>query len=318
MKVALPGICRWLVVAAWVAGPAQAVPLTPGNLVVSGGARGQLIYRINEYGPDRVLVQWVSPEAPLGNADLLEPRDIVIGADGLLHVFNGRDKQAFLSTYDPADGSWSHVTHPEWTGSRTAGEGGIARVGSTVFVTDGEWWGDASGIIAFDLALGTATRFATNLDPFDLTLGLDGSLWALSGDAAYAFDPATFAARGSVSLAAVEDPMGLVVDAGGDLFVANYEGEVVHLSAVGAHLAARDFTDVGPLLDIDIAPGGLIAVSSWVDDTVLTDTRFSFVRGIEGHRWESFVAFVPVPEPSVIVLFAAGCILETWRRRARA
>ena len=300
------------------AGPVDATPFTPGNLVISGVARGQLIYRINEYPPDRVLAQWIEPEAPLGNTDLLAPRDIVIGADGLLHVYQGRTKAAFLSTYDPVAGSWSHLTHPEWTGSSTANEGGIARFGSTVFVTDSAWFGDASGIIAFDLALGTATRFATSLDPFDLTLGLDGSLWALSGETAFAYDPTTFTALGSVSLAAVEDPMALAVDVGGDFFVANYEGEVVHLSATGAYLDAQDFTDVGPLFDIDLAPTGLIAVGSWVDDTVLTDTQFSFVRGIEGGRWESFVAFVPVPEPTAIALCAAGCVLVAWQRRERA
>lgn len=314
--------CLVAVLVSWAQG-VMAVPFTPGNLLVESQTPGFVFYRIVEYALDGSIVQTFTPERPPTQTGVFQPRELTASTDGLLHLYNGAS-DPYLSTYDPASGSWSHVTHAGWSTASDLTYGGIARSGNTVFVVDQETCcvspEEARGIIAFDLVLGTSIRFASDFDPVDLALGLDGRLWALDAEGALAraFDPVSFAALGTVSLAAAGDVRALAVGAAGEFFVATWDGRVVHLGSTGGFVASRSFA--GSFIDIDLSSDGLIALGSRSGTTWLTDTIFSFATPIETGRVHAFVAFVPLPEPSGTVLLSAaiavGCLARSCLRPA--
>jgi hypothetical protein len=277
------------------AGAAVAAPFAPGNLLIQSQTPGSSAYAITEYTQAGVVVQSFTPEQPPGQTDVFHPRDLVIDAAGRLFLYNGTF-DPFLSTFDPASGSWSHVTHAGWSTVNNVSYGGIAEVGGTVFVTDMATFGEPAdleqGVVAFHTQLGTSVRFTTAHEPIDLNLGRDGNLWVLEGATAFAYDPASLAFLGSVVLHdAPSDPRALAVASGGDFYVASWDGVLAHLDATGALLASIEFPD--SLTDVDLGPSGLVAVSSRFSGAWLTDTAFSFTRAIPLDRWNSFVTFVP-------------------------
>src|SRR5438046_2053397 len=81
----------------------------------------------------------------------------------------------------------------------------------------------ARGIVLFNPTDTTAGRFATGFDAIDLTLGLDGKLYALTaGREVRAFDPATGTPLGTVTLPAspggtAADYRGIAVNAAGQV-----------------------------------------------------------------------------------------------------
>jgi hypothetical protein len=287
----------------WVA---AAMPLT-GHLLVLSEASGGGDYRIIEYSADGTGLQIIVPQPAPGSGDVAHPRDLVTSPLGEIHLYNGTF-EPYMSTHDPALGSWSHATHAEWSTVNNVSYGGIARSGDRVFVTDMSTAnGTASGIVVFDTVLGSAQRIASGIQATDLNLGLDGRLWVLDEDGSvYAFDPVTLAAVGSVSTAASGGTVrALAVAASGDFYLATWEGFVAHLDP-GGNLV--DTLSIGRYLtDIDLAPSGLLAIGTWLDGSWLSDTTLSGAQQIESGRWDSFVAFVP--EPDAGPLLAAGVML---------
>ena len=284
----------------------QAGPFTPGNLIVGSQTPGRSDQRITEYRLDGTVVQTLVAPLPPASSDPYNPRDLVVGDDGRLHVYNGTF-DPFLSTYDPVGDAWSHTTHSGWNTINNTSYGGIARFGNQVFVTDMKISGDAtSGVVVFDTASGTSTSFASGLNATDLTRGLDGKLWVLAGDTAHAYDPTTFAPLGSVSVtAASSDVRGIAVDSNGDFFVANLDGTVARLSSSGGLLDKIDLGFGVQNIDVDVFATGLVAIGSRLDGAWLTDRQFSTPLRFDADRWTSRVAFV-VPEPTSLVLLGLG------------
>ena len=295
---------------------AGALPFGSGNLLVQAQEPEAGAYQIFEFTVGGVLVQTLATEQPAAQTDLFHPRDLVVGADGLLHLYNGTF-DPYLSRYDPADDAWSHVTHPGWSTVNNASYGGIARSENSVFVTDMVTFSEPAdalkGVVAFDISLGTSTRFATTLEPTDLTLGLDGKLWVLSG-AAFAYDPASLTPLGSVLLSgAASDIRSIAVGSTGDFFVATWDGVLFHLDPTGAFLASLTFET--SLIDVDVAPSGLVAVAGRFGDVWLTDTAFTFTNEIGATVGSPFVAFAPVPEVGAGVLLATALAFLAFRVR---
>ena len=131
-----------------------------------------------------------------------DARDLAAGPDGRVHVYNGTF-DPYLSTLDTA-GAWSHRTYAGWSTVNNTRYGGLALSGDYAFATD--MWtggtGDApAGIVRFNLADGTATRFST-VDFIDLSVGQDNKLYALDYNATklYVFDPQTLAQERVITL----------------------------------------------------------------------------------------------------------------------
>jgi hypothetical protein len=193
----------------------------------------------------------------------------------------------------------------DWATANVSGYGGIAAVGDYVFVTDGLTGDD--GIIRFDTASGyTAQRFPDPIpsvfEYIDLTMGLDGRLYALLSDESTVdvFFPDSMAHMGRVSLD--QDVRGVAANAVGKLFGASWDGNIYRFDASGTLEASIDPADVGGLRDIDISRSGKIVVSSWLEHGfVLTDESLSSTSAIEVSSASdgNFVAFVQSP-PEVV------------------
>src|SRR5262245_28791244 len=84
--------------------------LTPvANILVSvDGAYPQQL--LKEFTQQGTLVQ--SRTIPPGAAQQ-DARDLVVAPDGRIFVFNG-SSPSYLSTYDPAAGTWSHRAYAGW------------------------------------------------------------------------------------------------------------------------------------------------------------------------------------------------------------
>ena len=295
--------------------PAFGAELFTGELMVQSQAPGSLSYRITEYQADGSSLQTITPEQAPGSTNLWNPRDLVIGQDGLLYLYNGTF-DPYLSILDPMPDDWSHITHDGWSTINNVSYGGIARAGDRVFVTNMSTAGQpSSGVVVFDTAMGTSTEFASSLQPTDLNLGLDGKLWVLNGSTAFAYDPASFASMGSVSIAAAgSDIRSLAVDADGNFYVATWGGNLARLAPDGSFMDSLSFG--GSLTDVDVSPAGLLAVGTRLDGAWLTDTSLSDPVQIESNRWNSFVTFVPEPATLSALLILGALIARGSRRNA--
>src|SRR5688572_15345500 len=191
--------------------PAEAEPLesrrmlavTPDLLLV-GYDRSISKPVIWEYTRAGALVNTVVVEQPPAPYPTT-PLDVAAAPDGKWQVFNGSTWSSgaiapSLSTYDPVPRTWAHHTAPGWTAPYFQDDGGVAVAGQYVFVSDRmNDAGEPSGLIRFDTANGYAPqRFADGATYGDVTLGLDGLLYAVgtptssaSGSAIRVFDPRT-------------------------------------------------------------------------------------------------------------------------------
>jgi hypothetical protein len=295
-------------IAAFAAGAsAWATPFT-GSFLVQSQAPGAIAFEIREYSSSGVLIQTIIPPAPPGSTDLQHPRDLIVGQDGNISLFNGTF-DPYLSTYNPAAIVWSHVTRDDWGTVNNVSYGGIARWGNRAFVTDMLFGSPAGGVIAFDVNTGESSEFATNLAPTDLNLGLDGNLWVLDNGRAWSFDPATLLPLGSVLLGGNFDVRGIAVAANGEFFLATWDGQLARLAPNGSLLNTIALGD--SLIDVDLAPGGELLVGSRLNNTWLTNTSFASPQVIQSGRWNSFVTFIPEPATLAMLLL----ILPSLRRR---
>src|SRR5262249_22138331 len=147
----------------------------------------------------------------------------------------------------------------------------------------------AKGIVRFNLADGTAARFATNVEPIDLNVGLDGKLYVLDAyGGLYVFDPATMAPLGSLTLPTTvpgsshhQDYRAFPADAAGNLYLATWGNQVIRFDPAGAYqtsitLSGRGFSISG-LEDIDVDTDGQVIVGSWGGYVIETTTALAGV-----------------------------------------
>ena len=316
------------------AGSVSAATLTPGNILVSTKQT------VTEYTLSGNIVQTFS--VPLSPSATESTRDIAVDSNGGIQVYNGTF-DPILSTINTETGAVSNTTFLGWSTVNNTTYGGIATFEDKTFVTDMRTFGDggadqAKGIIAFDNT--GATRFATDIGPIDLNIGLDGLLYALwpggspSGRGLSVYEPNNLAEIRDIDLTIATGfggaRRGIAVNALGDLFVATLSGEVFHLSSSGALVNSATF-DCGRFKcrfsDIDIAPDGALLLSS-PDGFVLSTNEAlaspSFLISNAGFGTR-FTAFVPeptssesVPEPLGVlgagVAFGFGVLLNKERK----
>ncbi len=269
--------------------------------------------QLREYTSEGELVQTVTIE-PGGPAE--DARGLVIDDAGNIHVFNGTNNP-YLSTYDAGTGSWSHRTYNQWSAS--SNDGGLAVWGNSVFASDNFTHGDDifsppyKGIVHFDLATGTTSRFSTSNAYTDVTIGQDGKLYALDTfRRVRVFDPDTLALERTLSLP-FTIYRGLAVDADGNLYVASWQQKLYRFDANGVQQevitvslppAAGWFYD---LTDIDISADGRLLLGSYSGQVVQMDTDFSNVTYFATGGGSLFVTFAgddtppppPPPPPAV-------------------
>ncbi len=288
---------------------ALAEAVVPGNLLVS---TDNVIY---ETTLDGQIVGAFATQYPGGSYPSTEyARDITVDGNGIVHVYNGTFSP-YMSSYDPALAlpTWTHQTYPNWNTANNLSYGGIDVDLSQVFVTDGL---TDKGVVAFDTDSGVAFRFADGTDAIDLTVGLDGLLYVLSpggspgGRTVDVYDPRTYSFIRSIDLTAIfgwTEHRSIAVDVNGDLFIADLDGEISHVSAAGQLVQVISppcdwigFEISCSFIDIDISETGQLALGSRFGEIIVTDVNFSSVSKFQIGDRSAFVEFVPNPQPTVV------------------
>src|SRR5262245_11441984 len=75
----------------------------------------------------------VARQIPPGSLSQQDARDLIMGPDGRIHVYNRTDS-LYLSTFNPANNTWSHRSFPFW--NSLISYGGIAVYQNYVYATD--------------------------------------------------------------------------------------------------------------------------------------------------------------------------------------
>ena len=100
---------------------ATSAPLTPGNLRICTDDV------LHEYTVDGTFVQSFPVPYPAGARPITEAaREIETNTAGQVHVYNGTF-DPYVSTLDPATGTWTHLTHPGFSTANVGGYGSGVR-----------------------------------------------------------------------------------------------------------------------------------------------------------------------------------------------
>jgi hypothetical protein len=248
---------------------------------------------ILEYTPAGSFVGVIDQIPYPGNDNPQIARDLIVGSDGLVHVFNGTTDPR-ISTYD---GSWSHLANASWTISNVGSRGGIARYQDTVVATN-EWINVADGLIAFDLASGTSQFFGSIDEYQDVTLGLDGYFHALTTSQSFfdRYDPATLNLLDWINVPGdvggrTPDYRAGVANALGWGFFVDYNGFVDLVDTSDSVVATLDVGTSG-LIDIDLDTDGTLILGTEFGQVVVTDENFSTLSSFDtGTGLPTFVGF---------------------------
>lgn len=261
---------------------------------------------LKEFTPDGILVNStvVPPGGPAEQA-----RDLIVGPDGDIHVFNGTNNP-YLSTFDTATSTWSHLTHPGWSTSSSYGNGGIGVFGNYVFASDQFTTspGTPKGIIRFNLSDGTSTRFASSYSYTDLSVGLDGLVYGLSNATIHAYNPSTMALQFTVALpssinGSSQVYRAITVDASGDIFAASWQKRLFHFNSAGVVQNSVTLNNppygglLGELNDIDVSSDGTLVIGGYYGDVVQMNDNFTNITYFEANTSGVFVAFASDSQP---------------------
>ncbi len=288
----------------------SAAPITSGNILIS---TSKVLY---EYTPAGVFVQSFPIPYPTGPYPPTEyARDIAVRTgDPGVHVYNGTF-DPYLSTLDTTTSMWSHETFAGWSTVNNGSYGGIAVGGAYVFVTDMDTVGAAEkGVLRFDSG-GSTIRFATGVDPIDLNMGLNGLLYVLDGRYIYVYDPETFVLLQTIDLFTKimpADYRSIAANRSGQIFVADWDGNVYKTDFLGNSIASINLTGVATsndLIDIDISGSRVVVVGDRGGGVTVMDESFSAPTSFSVGSLGIFVAMDANPPIGVpISPFAVGIL----------
>ncbi len=219
-----------------------------------------------------------------------------------------------MTRTDPTTGTSTNTTTAGWSIVNNTTHGGIGAFQNFVYVTDEDTNGGSdSGVVRFDISTNTAVRFANGLSTTDLSMGLDGKLYAvLSTGNVNVYDPVTLAFIRTITMPVTG---AITVDQNGNIFVVS--GTTVYRLNSNGVIQASKATGMGGLFaDIDVNIGGRLVIANQDGHVVLGDsslsnfTSFTAINDPHAVQWETFVAFAgspfSVPEPSSAWLLLLG------------
>jgi hypothetical protein len=300
-----------------ISNPLLSAPFKPGNILVSNSPFGD--EDLMEFTPAGTLVQSINI-SPANNG-----LDLIVDRDGRAQLYNGVFNPT-LTQYDPKTNSFSSRTFAGWSTVNNLTYGGVATNGRYVFATDMNTnGGEASGVVRFDLDGGATTRFATNIEPLDLNMGLDGLLYTLSRGNAFngggtqvdVYNPTTMAFIRTVTLP--EEHRAIAVAANGHIFTAQRDtvSRVNHYDPNGVRLDFIDDPGVGGFADIDLNDAGGLLIASHGGVLLLTDTNLDSIRFFQTRSSNGTNFATWVPEPTLMAPLLALAFLATRTRPMR-
>ncbi|MBO9998319.1 MAG: tandem-95 repeat protein [Cyanobacteria bacterium SID2] len=276
----------------------------PGTIAPGSGTAGNIWvsrlsqHEIEQYSPTGMSLGG-SISLPNAPASFQDGRGIVPDNrdNGLVHIYNGTF-DPLLSTYNTSTGTFSDTTFSGWSTVNNTSYGDIASFREFVYATDMATSGASErGIVQFDLDNNTAVRFADTQNYIDLTLGLDGWLYALRSDQQKVdtFAPSTLELLWTTTLA--EDVRGIAVNERSEIFGASWDDNIYHFDYEGTQLKAID-SGTFDLMDIDLSyEDDRIVVGSRSGDVILTDESLSSVTSFDAGNNNLFVSFSDVQTP---------------------
>jgi Calx-beta domain/SdrD B-like domain len=279
---------------------------SPGTLTPGSGTAGNILVSINntirEYTQSgtAVVAAITTPKTVDNNA-----RDIIVDnrGNGLIHAYNGTFEPV-LSTYDPSTASWKNRNSSGWSTVNNVSYGGITSYQNYIYVTDmATAQQQQKGIVRFDIDNNTTQSFANNFEFIDLTLGLDGLLYALQGDASSegrtvnVYDPLTINLLWKTTLA--NDVRGIAVNQNSNIFAVTWSGFIYQFGSDGRLLKSMN-SGFSTLFDIDISFDGKLIVGNWNGNVILTNESLNSASSFSITNDEIFVSFSTPQRPNTI------------------
>jgi hypothetical protein len=284
-------------------------PFAAGNLLVTCGSFSDDDLLV-EYTPDGQLVQALVIPGSEGFSRLIA-KDLVVDSLGRVQIFSGYD-DVRLTTFDPAARAFSTTAVTGWDMGRTYDDwGDIAAFGDYVFANEQvDDSGTANGVIRFRVGDLTYQRFSDGFGvPTDLTIGLDGLLYALNATAnnttVHAYDPQAMTLVRTVNIPERLDS--LAVDGQGSLY-ATTEAGLKRFALDGTLVSARADLQAG---DLAISRDGTLLLSGQLSIQI-TDTAFSSVSSfpVLGEAGRNFIAFGAFVQAPVDVTTGGGAAVD--------
>ena len=314
---------RLLLFAVFAVATCRARSFTAGDILVSEFFNGTLA----EYTATGMLVQQF--QIPITPGDFFNSmRGVAVDQSGRAQIYNGTFG-ADLVTLDPASGVIQNHAFPGWSTVNNITFGGIAVSGNYAFVTDMATFGhnDADlvhGLVRFNLADYSATRFTTRDGYQQLTIGVDGLLYALPGEATPAnhidvFDPTTLAFVRSISLSTqgfLADLRSIAVDTGGNIFAVGIgSANLMEFDPEGQLIKTQRVTDTG-LTSIALDAAGELIASDELGGIFVASTDLDPLTSFHICCFSGQVAFTnpsgglalnsSAPEPAAAALMLLG------------
>jgi hypothetical protein len=265
---------------------------------------------LHEYTLEGERIQAIAIPYPTGfHPPTEKPRGVALTRTGEVVIYNG-SFDPFLSLYDPDSELWTHRTHPDWNTANVGSHGNVAVSvdGTEAFASD--MISPSSGIVAFDLESDASSRFGDPLEYRDVTLGLDGLLYALRTpvlNRVDVYDPTTRAWIRTIDLERnlfTQDVSGISVDTNGEIFAAAFHGVIARFAPDGVLLDQSEPLRLN-LNDIDMAPDGTVVAVSRFGDVFVTDRSLdvldSFTPGFD-NLFVTIVKSSPIEDVDIDVL----------------
>jgi len=298
------------------------VLLYSGNILVGAETDG-FNTSITEYSQTGSKLHTVA--VPTNGADG-GSRDFQVDASGSLQVWTGVFNPV-LQRHGPvaSGGSWvkesSKAQVAGWSTINRTFYGGIATLGQYVFATDQDTGGGAeNGLIRFDSKNNyAATRFASGEDFSDVSIGMDGKLYAMNGGETFqaqvkVYDPGTLKLLKTVNVPGFDNAC-VTADSSGNIFVgAFFDSKLWKLSPSGAILKTVNIE----AKDLDVSSDNQILAGDGAKVYLLDDnltTLHSFGAG--SYSGANFVAFATYQAPPAGPASVAGHVFNDSNDNAK-